>query len=98
MPLHPPEDLVWINLIPLKSPSVTGKYSKKPHRYASKIIIKAEAFKWVARKSSPKEAEKKWLEMQEPNMKHRVETFKMTVKKVYVHLLKNALGQTKAYE
>ena len=26
------------------------------------------------------------------------ETFKMTVKKVYVHLLKNALGQTKAYE
>lgn len=36
--------------------------------------------------------------MQEPNMKHTVETFKMTVKKVYVHLLKNAFGQTKAYE
>ena len=98
MPLHPPEDLVWINLIPLKSPSVTGKYSKKPHRYGSKIVIKAEAFKWGARKSSPKEAEKKWLEMQEPNMKRGVETLKMTVKTVYVHLLKNALGRTKACE
>ena len=60
--LHPPEDLVWINLIPLKSPSVTGKYSKKPHRYGSKIVIKAETFKWVEQGSlpqkRPKEAEK----------------------------------------
>lgn len=39
-----------------------------------------------------------WSEMQETNIKHTAETFKMTVKKVYVHLLKNALGQTKAYE
>lgn len=39
-----------------------------------------------------------WLEMQEANMKHTAEAFKITVKKFYVHLLNNELGQTKAYE
>lgn len=58
MPLHPPEDLIWINLIPLKSPSVTGKYSKKPPRYGSKIVIKAEAFKWVEQGSLPQKRQK----------------------------------------
>lgn len=52
-----------------------------------------------AKKVFPKRGRKAvWLEIQELNMKHTAETFKMTVKKVYVHLLKNALGQTKAYE
>lgn len=31
-------------------------------------------------------------------MKHTVETFRVTMKKVYVHLLRNVLRQTKAYE
>lgn len=52
-----------------------------------------------ARKSSPKEAEKLYgCRCKNQTLKHTVETFKMTVKKVYVHLLKNALGQTKASE
>jgi hypothetical protein len=33
--------------------------------------------------------------MQEPNTKHTVETFKMTVKKVYVHLLEKCLSWLK---
>lgn len=61
MPSHPPEDLVWINLIPLKSPSVTSKCSKKPHRYGSKIVIKAEAFKWVEQGKSSQKRQKSYM-------------------------------------
>lgn len=61
MPLHAPEDLVWINLIPLKSPSLTGKYSKKPHRYGSKIVIKAEAFKCAEQGSLPQKRQRSYM-------------------------------------
>lgn len=36
-----------------------------------------------------------WLRMQEPNTKHTVETFNVTVKKVYAHLLEKCLGRLK---
>lgn len=61
MALHAPEDLVWINIIPLKSPSLTGKYSKKPHRYGSNIVIKAEAFKWAEQGSLPPKRQKSYM-------------------------------------
>lgn len=61
MPSHSPEDSVWINLISVKSPSVTGKYSKKPHRYGSKIVIKAGAFKWVEQGKSPQKRQKSYV-------------------------------------
>lgn len=53
-------------------------------------------------KKRKKEGEKKksyvfWRHKNQ-TMKHTVETFRMTMKKVYVHLLRNALRQTKAYE